>query len=97
MIHLPTFGKEVRILPFADGDHGADRRQPFCQLVETHDELAARCLQGVGDAVARVNGRARCEERLRVGRNEADAPHHVVDALRIGFADSLLHVLGNGK
>jgi hypothetical protein len=29
-----------------------------------------------------------------VGRNETDAPHHVVDALRIGFADLLLHVLG---
>jgi len=39
-------------LLFADGDHRADRRQPFRQLVETHDELAARCLQGVGDAVA---------------------------------------------
>ena len=54
-----------------------------------------RCLQGVSDAVARVNGHARREERLRVGRNEADAPHHVVDALRIGFADPLLHVFGN--
>ena len=32
-----------------------------------------------------------------VSRNEADAPHHVVDALRIGFADSLLHVFGNGE
>ena len=67
MIYLPTFGNQVRILPFADGDHGADRRQPFCQLVETHDELAARCLQGVRNAVTRVNGHARCEERLCVG------------------------------
>ena len=31
---------------------------------------------------------------MGVGRNETDAPHHVVDALRIGFADLLLHVLG---
>jgi hypothetical protein len=53
MIDLPTSGNQVRNLPFADGNHGADRRQPICQLVETHDELATRCLQGVGNAVAR--------------------------------------------
>src|SRR5262249_27297888 len=95
MLYLPAFGNQVRMLPFADGGDFADRGEPVRQLVETHDELATRCLQGMGDAVARVNGHAWREERLCVGGNEADAPHHLVDAWRIGFADSLLHVFGH--